>query len=70
MRQNVVVLSELQRAIIYTTRMIKQVTNRVTWGSVHSVPYELRCQADIWHGEVECRCFGTVEEINRNERAA
>jgi hypothetical protein len=38
MRQKVVVLSELQRAIIYTARMIKQVTNGVTWGSVHSVP--------------------------------
>jgi hypothetical protein len=39
-------IGELCRAVIYTARMCKQATNRVTRGAVHSVPFELRCQAD------------------------
>ena len=39
-------MRELHRVIIYTTRMNKHMTNRVMLGAVHSVPCELRCQAD------------------------
>lgn len=44
--QKVVVLSELRRAIIYTTQMSKQVTQGQHGTVVHRVPYELRCHAD------------------------
>jgi hypothetical protein len=46
MKQKVVVLWELHRAIIYTTEMSKQVTKCHVRDAVHGVPCELRCQAD------------------------
>jgi hypothetical protein len=45
-KQKVVVLMELHGAIIYTTKMSKQVTKSQVRDAVHMYPCELRCHAD------------------------